>query len=192
MNLVIEEIIEDLQKFYNKQLNDVQIEFWRSQLAMLDENDLCAGVMTLKGRESTAWMPNISTIKKYTLEAREIRLNQEKAKAPTFNDLERTTRSQHGRDSIDLMMDLNQGRIGRVEYIARMREMGNKYPKFKEDWDREANELEAFWASEEKRYAVGKEYLTRIWKMQDEAGFPSFNNPDWYLQRKKANPCADE
>jgi hypothetical protein len=38
----------------------------------------------------------------------------------------------------------------------------------------------------------GRDYLERIWRMQDAAELPSFNNPEWYTERLKAKPAKIE
>ncbi len=163
------DIIEDFQKFYGKQLNDTMRGFWLSQLSQLDEEDLCNGVVALKGREPTTWLPNLATVKKYYFEAREARLNLEKAKAPTYNDLERSARSDHGRQAIRLMLDMSKGLLTRAQYLAKMRDMHRMFPKY--NWIEHADEIEEFWANEPKRHAKGRDYLERIWRLQDASSF---------------------
>ncbi len=120
-------IIKDLQRFY-KPMNESQQEFYRSQLLAFDEDDLCTAIVAMKGKESTGYVPSIATIRKYYWEAREIRLTNEKAQAPTFQDLKRNQTTSHGQESIKLMQDLYNGTLTREQYILGMLEMGKKYP----------------------------------------------------------------
>lgn len=163
---VIDDIITDLQKFYSKQMNDTQVLFWRSQLNQLDEDDLCAGIIALKGKEPTTWLPSTFTVRKYAAEAREIRLNREKEKAPIFSDLERNAnRTEHGRRAIRLMRGLNEGRSTRANYLAAMYSLDREFPAY--GWAIQADELKAFWDSESERHEVGKRYLARIGKLDE-------------------------
>ena len=154
----------DRQKFYGKALNESQAVFWRSQLANVHEDDLIAGVINMKLKEPTNWLPACNTVKRYAMDAMETRLNQEKARAPTWNELERSARTPVGREAIALMQALSQKRITRADYIAKMRQLGQRAP----GWGRCANELEAWWASEPTRHEIGKSVLETIWKLQED------------------------
>lgn len=158
---VVDDVLQDLQRFYGRQLNDAQAGFWRSQMAQLDEDDLCAGVVALKGREPILWLPNIVTIRKYVNEAREARLNREKERAPVFSDLERNAnRTRHGRESIALIRRVTEGKLSRDECLAGMYEMDRKYPAY--GWAGQADELRRFWLIEKDRHEIGKDALEGI------------------------------
>lgn len=157
MSVVANDIIADLQKFYGKQLNESQAEFWRSQLNQLDEDDLCAGIVAMKSREPMTWLPNMQTVKKYTYEARDIRLNSEKQRAPVFANIERSARTAHGREAIALIRGLNEGKLTRAGYLAGMYEMHRKYPNY--GWKEQADELKAFWDTEAERREIGRRYF---------------------------------
>ncbi len=139
----VNDILQHLQKFYAKELNQAQLEFYRQRLAALHEDDLCVGVVAMKGKEPSHTFPTVNTIVRYFMEAKEGRLNQAKEKAPIFADVKRNQTTSHGRESIALMQDLYSGAITREQYLERIDEMENKYPG--RGWKKNANELRAFW-----------------------------------------------
>jgi len=155
----IAEILKDLQKFYSKPLNPTQLEFYINSLRPLDEDDLCKAVIALKAKEVI--LPTVSIIRKYLNEAREQRLQSEKERAPIFADIKRNAQqSSSGKDAIELMQSLFDHKINRDQYLAGMYAMEEKYPG--RGWQKNADELKEFYASEEERHAKSKIYLERI------------------------------
>lgn len=183
----ISDILADLQKFYGKTLTQAQAGFYRSEMAELNEGDLCNAILACKRSEPPQFFPSMITIRKHYEVAQQQRFDREKEKAPIFADLKKNAdTTAHGRQAIRLMIDLYEKKRNRQQYLAGMREMDKKFPSF--GWAQAATELEQWWATEEKRHEVGKKYLERIWRMQDANGLKSFNNPDWYLKRLKEQP----
>jgi hypothetical protein len=155
----IDFLIQDWEKFYDKKLNTPRRDFYALQMAKLDEDDLCRAGPYIKQREVV--FPTVQVIEKYTHICAEERWERDKKNAPGMADLRKSGESTpNGRDALDLMYSLYDGRRYREQYLARMYELDNKYPNF--GWNVAANDLKKFWQDEPERHATGNRYLERI------------------------------
>lgn len=159
MSTTVDDILVDLQKFYSKKLNDAQLTRYSAELCKLDEDALCKTIFAVEDKE--VLFPTVFIIRRYYNEVIEARHDQQKQQAPIFADIERNAnRTTHGRDSIQLMLNLRQGKMGRDEYLAGMLALDEKYPEV--GWKRNAVSLKKFWDAELERHAKGEGYLNRI------------------------------
>lgn len=188
MSTTVDDILADLQKFYSKKLNPAQLARYGAELEKLDEDVLCKAIFAVEDKEVV--FPTVFIIRRHYNEVAESQAAQQNYKAPIFADLERNAnRTTHGRESMRLMVDFKNGKFDREQYLAIMLAMEEKYPGV--GWKGNAHSLKKFWDSEPRRYAIGREYLERIWRLQDAAGMTVYNSPEWYLESLKMDIRRD-
>jgi len=155
-----EDIMADLQSFYGRNLNKTAVSFYTACLSALDEKDLTTAWIALKQKERQ--FPTVDKIKEYCSEARDRRYREEKAFAPAWRDLEKCGVTANGAEAIQMMKDLYDHKLSRVEYLAKMFEMDEKYPGV--GWLKNGRELKRFWAIEQERHKQGAEILANMRK----------------------------
>lgn len=190
---VIDDILQDMQKFFGRNLSQVQEAFYRAEMLDMDETDLCSAILSVKRNEPPGMLPTLAVIRKHYSQALEQRLARDKEKAPIFADVERNAnKSKHGMEAVKLMVSLYTGGANRERYLVDMRAMDEKYPGM--GWGKAAKELEAFWKSEGQRHLKSRAYLTKVWSLQDANGFRTINNPPWYkpeARKESKEPSPD-
>lgn len=83
----IDEILDDLAKFYERKQSPAQRLFYVQTMKQYDEDLLCRAVMSLKKTEKPNAFPTLATINKYYVDERDAAWQRQKSSEPRRENL---------------------------------------------------------------------------------------------------------